>query len=223
MPLPEGFDFVRAAALPEVLFTAWNNIVWLGRLARGETLLVQGGTSGVGMAAIQIARRLFDARVIATASTPEKRQVCMDLGAEAAIDYRDADWPAQVRIATGGRGCDLILDAQAGPTVNQHLDLLDFDGRLVLIASHRAAVAEVDTRQLVRRRLTLAGSTLRPRDAAYKGRLAETLVREVWPRLATGDIRIEVCATLPFERMAEAHRILDENRQIGKVVVLGPA
>jgi putative PIG3 family NAD(P)H quinone oxidoreductase len=222
MPLPEGFGFAQAAALPEVMFTAWNNVVWLGRLARGETLLVQGGTSGVGMAAIQIARQLFDARVIATASSPEKRKVCLDLGAEAAIDYGQPDWPAQVRKATGGRGCDLILDAQAGTYVNQHLDLLDFDGRLVQIASHKAQMAQVDTRQLVRRRLTLCGSTLRPRDATYKGRLAEVLVREVWPLLASGAIRIDICATLPFERMRDAHQILDENRQIGKVVVLGP-
>jgi NADPH:quinone reductase-like Zn-dependent oxidoreductase len=223
MPLPQGFDFARAAALPEVLFTAWNNVVWLGRLQPGETLLVQGGTSGVGMAAIQIAKRLFNARVIATAGSAEKRQVCLDLGADAAVDYRAADWPDQVRAATHGRGCDVILDAQAGPTVAPHLDLLAFDGRLVLIASHQANVSEVDTRQLVRRRLTLTGSTLRPRDAAYKGRLAEALVREVWPLLATGEIRIGVCATFPFERMQDAHRVLDENRQIGKVVVMGPA
>jgi NADPH:quinone reductase-like Zn-dependent oxidoreductase len=127
-----------------------------------------------------------------------------------------------VRAATGGRGCDVILDAQAGEYVQQHLDLLDFDGRLVLIASHKAPVAEVDTRQLVRRRLTLTGSTLRPRDAAYKGRLAEALAREVWPLLAAGTIRSTICATFPFERMADAHRVLDENRQVGKVVVLGP-
>lgn len=221
MPFPEGFDAIRAAALPEVLFTAWNNIVWLGRLGKGETLLVQGGTSGVGMAAIQIARQILGARVIATASTEEKRQVCRDLGAEAAIDYRAPDWPAQVRQAAGG-GVDVILDAQAGPTLAPHLDLLNVDGRLVLIASHAAPAAEVDTRTLVRRRLTLTGSTLRPRDAAYKGRLAETLVREVWPHLASGVLRIPVCATFAFDEMAQAHRMLDENRQIGKVVVRGP-
>ena len=221
MPLPNGFGFEKAAALPEVLFTAWNNVVWLGRLAQGETFLVQGGTSGVGMAAIQIANQLFGATVIATASSEEKRRVCVDLGAEAAIDYRAENWPEQVRAAAGG-GCDVILDAQAGPYVGAHLDLLNFDGRLVLIASHQAPVCEIDTRQLVRRRLTLCGSTLRPRDAVYKGKLAETLVREVWPLLASGAMRIEVCETFPFERMQDAHRVLDENRQIGKVVVRGP-
>jgi putative PIG3 family NAD(P)H quinone oxidoreductase len=221
MPFPAGFDAVRAAALPEALFTAWNNVIWLGRLQPGETLLVQGGTSGVGMAAIQIARQLFDARVIATASSAEKRQICLDLGADAAIDYTQTDWPDQVRAAAGGQGCDVILDAQAGPYVGQHLDLLNFDGRLILIASHKSPVSEVDTKTLVRRRLTLAGSTLRPRDAAYKGRLAETLVREVWPLLAAGKMRMDVCATFPFDQMQEAHRMLDANRQIGKVVVLG--
>lgn len=223
MPLPKGFNHMQAAALPEVMCTAWNNIVWLGRLAKGETLLVQGGTSGVGMAAIQIARKLFDARVIATASSPKKRQICLDLGAEAAIDYTRDDWADQVRIATGERGCDLILDAQAGPYVNKHLDLLDFDGRLAQIASHKAPISELDTRQLVRRRLTVCGSTLRPRDAAYKGRLAEALVKDVWPLLASGDIRIDICARFPFEQMQDAHRILDENKQIGKVVVQGPS
>lgn len=222
MPFPRGFDAVRAAALPEALFTAWNNVVWLGRLARAETLLVQGGTSGVGMAAIQIARQLFDARVIATASTAEKRQVCLDLGAAAAVDYTDPDWPALVRAAARGGGCDVILDAQAGPTVGPHLDLLNADGRLILIASHGAPVSQVDTRLLVRRRLTLAGSTLRPRDPAYKGRLAETLLREVWPLLAAGRMAMAVCATFPFDAMQDAHRLLDANRQIGKVVVLGP-
>lgn len=222
MPLPEGFTAVQAAALPEALFTAWNNVVWLGRLQPGETLLVQGGTSGVGMAAIQIARQLFDARVIATASTAEKRQVCLDLGAEAAVDYTAGDWPEQVRAATGGRGCDVILDAQAGPTVARHLELLDFDGRLILIASHQSPLSEVDTRTLVRRRLTLAGSTLRPRDAAYKGRLAEVLVAEVWPLLAQGKMRMPICATFSFDAMQDAHRMLDANRQIGKVVVMGP-
>jgi NADPH:quinone reductase len=223
MPLPDGFDFEKAAALPEVLFTAWNNVVWLGRLSEGETFLVQGGTSGVGMAAIQIAKQLFGAKVIATASSERKRQVCLDLGADVAIDYRAEDWPEQVRSSVGDRGCDVILDAQAGPYVNAHLELLAFDGRLVLIASHQARLSEVDTRQLVRRRLTLCGSTLRPRDADYKGRLAEVLVREVWPLLATGAMQIAVCETFPFERMQDAHRVLDENRQIGKVVVHGPA
>ncbi len=223
MPLPRGFDMVHAAALPEALFTAWNNIVWLGRLAPGETLLVQGGTSGVGLMAIQIARLLFDARVIATAGSAQKREICQEFGAHAAVDYRDPAWPECVREAAGGGGVDLVLDAQAGPTVQQHLDLLNYDGRVVLIASHQAPMAEVDTRNLVRRRLTLTGSTLRPREPAYKGRLACELVAKVWPLLESGAMRVAVCATFPFTEMPAAHRLLDENLQIGKVVVHGPS
>lgn len=222
MALPAGKSVVEGAAIPEALFTAWNNVVWLGRLAPGETLLVQGGTSGVGLMAIQVARLLFDARVIATAGSAEKRAVCRDFGAHAAIDYRDPAFAEKVREAAGERGVDIILDAQAGATVQPHLDLLAPDGRLVLIASHLSPTAEVDTRQLVRRRLTLTGSTLRPRDAAYKARLARELEARVWPLLESGAMRLKICATFPFAEMAQAHRLLDENRQVGKVVVLGP-
>jgi putative PIG3 family NAD(P)H quinone oxidoreductase len=218
MPIPEGLSVVEGASLPEVFFTAWNNVVWLGRLAKGERLLVQGGTSGVGMAAIQIARRLFDAEVFATAGSEEKREVCRALGVKAAIDYRDADWPEQVRAAAGGRGIDVILDAQAGSYVQKQLDLLDFDGRLVLIASHLAELSEVNTRQLVRRRLTLCGSTLRPRPAEYKGRLASELVEKVWPLIESGDIVTRIHKVFPFEQMREAHAMLDRNEQIGKIV-----
>lgn len=218
MPVPAGFDMIRAAALPEALFTAWNNIVWLGRLAQGETLLVQGGTSGVGMMAIQIARLLFAARVIATAGSAAKRAVCQELGA-VAVDYHQADWPAQVLAATKGQGCDVILDAQAGEYIQKQLDLLAFDGRLVLIASHLAETTTVNTKALVRRRQTLTGSTLRPRDAAYKGRIARELEARVWPLLETGAMTVRVCETFSFTQMQQAHRLLDENRQIGKVVV----
>ncbi len=218
MPVPAGFDMIRAAALPEALFTAWNNIVWLGRLAQGETLLVQGGTSGVGMMAIQIARLLFAARVIATAGSAAKRAVCQELGA-VAVDYHQADWPAQVLAATQGQGCDVILDAQAGEYIQKQLDLLAFDGRLVLIASHLAEITTVNTKALVRRRQTLTGSTLRPRDAAYKGRIARELEARVWPLLETGAMTVRVCETFSFTQMQQAHRLLDENRQIGKVVV----
>lgn len=221
MPLPKGFSFEQAAALPEVLFTAWNNVVWLGRLAKNETFLVQGGTSGVGMAAIQIARQLFDATVIATASSMEKRQICLDLGAHGAVDYQAGDWVEQV-LALTADGCDLILDAQAGDTVNKHIGLLRYDGRLVLIASHNAPISELDTRNLVRRRLSMAGSTLRPRDADYKGRLANVLFEKVWPLLETGAIRIPIYQRFDFIDMADAHRVLDANKQIGKVVVRGP-
>ncbi len=219
MPIPKGLGVVEGASLPEVFFTAWNNVVWLGRLAKGERLMVQGGTSGVGIAALQIARQLFDAETYATAGSEEKRAVCRELGATAAVDYHDDDWPDQLREAAGGRGMDVILDGQAGPYTQKQLDLLEFDGRLVLIASHLGEFSEVNTRQLVRRRLTLTGSTLRPRPAEYKGRIAAELVEKVWPLIEDGRVVTRIHEVFPFDRMRDAHALLDRNEQIGKVVV----
>ncbi|WMT92607.1 NAD(P)H-quinone oxidoreductase [Pelagibacterium sp. H642] len=219
MPIPSGFDFIQAASLPEVFFTAWNNVVWLGRLAENEALLIQGGTSGVGLAATQIARQLFKARVLVTASTAEKRAFCLEMGAESAFDYREPDWDEQIRRHIGDQGLDIVLDGQAGPYTQKQLDLLGYDGRLVLIASHLGATAQVNVRDLVRRRLTLTGSTLRPRDAAYKGRLARELVEKVWPLLSAGKIRTTICDVLPFSRVVRAHQIMDANEQLGKIVL----
>jgi NADPH2:quinone reductase len=220
MPVPHGLGLVAAAALPEAFFTAWNCMIWLGQLAPGETLLVQGGTSGVGMAAIQLARTLRDAHVLATAGTAEKCRICLDIGAHAAIDYRTTDWAAEVRRLTDGLGVDVVLDGQAGPYTERELALLREDGRVVLLASHLGATAEVNVRDIVRRRLTLTGATLRPRPPAYKGRIAAKLVEQVWPLLADGRIRVHVCATFPLAAVAEAHALMDANRQIGKVVLI---
>ena len=219
MPVPRGYDFVRAAALPEVLFTCWNNVILLGRLADGESILVQGGTSGVGMATIQIARLLRQARVFATAGSEEKRRICRELGAEIALDYR-SDWEVALRAATQDHGVDVILDAQAGPYTDRELQLLAFDGRLVLIASHLGERADINVRQIVRRRLTLTGSTIRPRPPAYKGRIARALEQEVWPLLEDGRMRLDVCATFSLAEVARAHALLDANEQIGKVVLI---
>lgn len=219
MPVPRGLSFAEAASLPEVFFTAWNNIVWLAGLRPGETLLVHGGTSGVGMAAIQIARKLFEARVLATAGSEEKRAVCRGAGAEAAFDYK-GDWDVEIRYHLSGSGVDIILDGQAGPATQRQLDLLNVDGRLVFIASHQGEFAEINMRQLVRRRLTVTGSTLRPRPSDYKGRIARELVERVWPLLEDGRIATRIHAALPFEDVRAAHAILDENRQIGKVVLI---
>lgn len=218
MPIPRGLSFAEGASLPEVFFTAWNNVFLLGRLAQGERLLIQGGTSGVGLAAMQMARHLRGATVYATAGSAQKRQVCLDLGCAAAVDYR-GDWAAELTALTDGAGMDVILDGQAGPYVQQQLDLLALDGRLVLIASHLGAEGEVNFRQLVRRRQALCGSTLRPRSAVYKGAIARDLVAQVWPLLEDGRIVTRLHAVLPFEEVAGAHRILDANVQIGKVVL----
>jgi putative PIG3 family NAD(P)H quinone oxidoreductase len=218
MPIPRGYDFARAAALPEVLFTSWNNVILLARLSEGESILVQGGTSGVGMATIQIARLLRRARIFATAGSEQKRQICRDLGAEIALDYR-SDWVRPLLAATDDRGVDVILDAQAGPYTDRELQLLAFDGRLVLIASHLGERADINVRQIVRRRLTLTGSTIRPRSPEYKGQIAQALLRQVWPLLEDGRMRLDICATFPLAEVARAHAMLDANQQIGKVVL----
>lgn len=218
MPVPRGFSYIEAASLPEVFFTAWNNLMWLARLAEGEALLIHGGTSGVGMAGIQMARHLRNSTVFATAGSDEKRAVCMAIGARAALDYRDA-WDEGIRALTHGRGVDVILDGQAGPDTQRQLDVLDQDGRLVFIASHQAATAHVDIRSLVRRRLTITGSTLRPRPSSYKGRIAKELVDQVFPLLEDGRIVTRIHAVVALSQVQAAHRILDENRQIGKVVL----
>lgn len=218
MSIPTGFNFIQAASLPEAYFTAWNNIIWLGRLAEGETLLVQGGSSGVGLAGIQMASQLRNARIFATASTDQKQAACLEAGAEAVFDYRQ-DWAGAIRDHAGEHCVDVALDAQAGPNVQIQLDLMAPDGRLVFIASHQGATAEVNIRDLVRRRLTLTGSTLRPRPPAYKGKIAEMLVSSVWPLLSDGRMVTRIHAVFPLAEVQQAHVLLDANEQLGKVVL----
>ncbi len=223
MPVPRGLSFIEAASLPEVFFTAWNNVIRLGRLAEGETLLVQGGTSGVGLAAMQIGVALRGATVLATSSSAEKQAVCRAMGASGVVDYRAPDWAERIRAMTGGRGVDVILDSQGGDYTPVEMSLLAPDGRLVLIASHRAPKAEISTREIYIRRLTITGSTLRSRPPAYKGGIARELVDQVWPLLEDGRIRTHVSAVHPLEDAAAAQAVLDANAQIGKLVlVLSP-
>ncbi|AXV17906.1 NAD(P)H-quinone oxidoreductase (plasmid) [Neorhizobium sp. SOG26] len=219
MPIPRGLSFIEGASLPEVFFTAWNNLIWLARVTEGETLLIQGGASGVGMAGIQIARHLRRAIVFATAGTPQKREICLSVGATTAFDYRGA-WDDDIRDQTRGLGVDVVLDGQAGPRTQRQLDLLKPDGRLVFIASHDGETAEVNIRSLVRRRLTITGSTLRPRPAEYKGRLARELIAQVWPLIEDGRIKTYIHQAVEFHQVRDAHAILDDNRQIGKVVLV---
>lgn len=219
MPVPGGLSFIEAASLPEAYFTAWNNIIWLGRLGQGETLLVQGGSSGVGMAGIQMGKLLRGARVFATAGSEEKLAACRAVGADAVFNYR-GDWTAAIRAAAGDYCIDVALDAQAGPYVQAQLDLMAYDGRLVLIASHQSEISDVNTRKLVRKRLTLTGSTLRPRTPEYKGKIAAALMREVWPLLADGRMVTRIHAAMPMEDVRGAHAMLDANEQIGKVVLV---
>ena len=194
-------------------------MVWLGRLAAGEKVMIQGGTSGVGLAAIQIAKQLYGASVFTTSGTAEKLEVCRTYGADHALSYR-GDWDKEILDLTDGQGVDLILDSQAGTYTNRQLQILAFDGRLVLLATHQSLESTINCRNIVRRRLTLAGATIRPRAPAYKGRIAEALRKEVWPLLESRAMRIPIDRSLPLADAREAHRLMDANQQIGKVTLL---
>lgn len=218
LPVPAGYSMVEAAALPETCFTVWTNVFERGRLAAGETFLVHGGTSGIGTTAIQLARA-FGATVFATAGSAEKCAACVALGASNAINYREADWVAAINAATDGRGVDVILDMVGGDYVARNLDLLAEDGRLVQIAFLKSSRADIDLMQVMRRRLTLTGSTLRPRSVAAKTAIAAALEARVWPRLAAREIAPVIHATFPLADAAAAHRLMESGAHIGKIVL----
>lgn len=218
LPVPEGFGFAEAAGLPETAFTVYDNIVTRGRLKAGETVLVHGGSSGIGSFAIQLARAL-GARVFATAGSAEKCAFCRDLGAALAINYREADFVERARAETGGTGVDLILDMVGGDYVARNLALLAPEGRLVQIAFPNGSRVEVDLRVIMMRRLTVTGSTLRPRTVAQKAEIAARLRAEVWPLLEAGRIRTVVDAVFPLAQAAEAHRLMESSAHMGKILL----
>jgi putative PIG3 family NAD(P)H quinone oxidoreductase len=219
LPIPSGLDLVQAAALPECVFTVWANVFERAKLAPEETLLVHGGASGIGTTAIQIARA-SGARVFATAGTPEKCAACERLGAERAIDYKKEDFVAVVKERTEGRGVDVILDMVGGDYLPRNLAALALEGRLVQIAFLRGPKVELDLMTLMQRRLTLTGSTLRARPVEEKGRLAEAVRANVWPLIAEGGMRPVVHATFPLAQAAEAHRLMESDAHIGKIVLV---
>ena len=216
--VPGSLSLVYAAAVPETYFTVWTNLFERGKLRQGETVLVHGGTSGIGTTAIQLARA-FGATVIATAGTDVKCEACRTLGAQVAVNYKDTDFVQAVRAATGGRGVDVILDIIGGEYLPRNLECLAMEGRLVQIGLIGGSRAAVDLRGVLQKRLTITGSTLRPRSAAEKGAIARELERHVWPLLERGEVRPIVHAELPLERAADAHRELESGRVIGKVVL----
>ncbi len=218
LPIPPGYSMVQAAALPETYFTVWTNVFERGRLVAGESLLVHGGTSGIGTTAIQLGRA-FGATVYATAGSAEKCEACGALGASMAINYREADWVAALLAETGSRGIDVILDMVGGDYVGRNLDLLAVEGRLVQIAFLKSSRTEIDLMQVMRRRLTITGSTLRPRTVAEKGAIAAALERHVWPLLAAGRVAPVVAATFPLSAAAAAHRLMESSQHIGKIVL----
>ena len=218
LPVPAGFDMVRAAALPETFFTVWNNVFERGHLAAGEWLLVHGGSSGIGTTAIQLAKA-FGARVIATAGSADKCQACLDLGADKAIDYKTEDFVAAAKAATGGKGVDVILDMVGGEYTDKNVAMAAEDGRIVQIAMLGGVEAKVNLARLMMKRLTLTGSTLRPRTREVKAGFARALEEKVWPLLAAGKVRVVMDSTFPLAEAAAAHRRLETSQHIGKVVL----
>ena len=218
LPVPKGLSLVEAASLPETFFTVWGNVYDRGRLAPGESLLVQGGSSGIGVTAIQMAAATGN-RVFATAGSDEKCAACVRLGAERAINYRTQDFEKEILAATGGRGVDVILDMVGGDYVPKELKCLADDGRLVFIAFLRGPKTELDINALMRRRLTVTGSTLRPRTVEFKGYLAQNLREKIWPLIEAGKIKPEIFKTFPLEQAAEAHRLMESSQHIGKLVL----
>lgn len=218
LPVPKGLDDIAAASLPETFFTVWSNVFDRGRLQAGETLLVQGGTSGIGVTAIQMAKAL-GARVIATAGSDDKCAACLKLGADHAINYKTQDFVAAVAELTGKRGVDVILDMVAGSYVSREIECLAEDGRLVIIAVQGGVKAEFNAGLVLRRRLTITGSTLRPRPVAFKAAIAASLRAHVWPLLAEGRIRPVIHQVFPAAQAAESHTLMESNQHIGKLVL----
>ena len=218
LPVPDGFSDVEAASLPETFFTVWSNVFDRGRLQAGESLLVQGGTSGIGVTALQLGRA-FGATVIATAGSDSKCAACLELGAHHAINYKSQDFVAEVQRITGGKGVDVVLDMVAGDYVAREVECLAEDGRIVIIAVQGGVESGMNAGLVLRRRLTITGSTLRPRPVAFKGAIARALREQVWPLLTEGKVRPVIHSTFEAARAADAHALMESNQHIGKIVL----
>jgi len=223
LPWPAGYDATRAAALPETFFTVWANVFGHGKLAAGETVLIHGGSSGIGTTAIQLARA-FGARVFATAGSAAKCEACVGLGAEACIDYTREDFVERIRALTDGRGVDVILDMVAGSYLSRNVKLLARDGRLVVIAVQGGTRdPDLDIRQVMMKRLVITGSTMRPRTRAEKAAIAQGLRDQVWPLLSAGKCAPVIHGVFPLEEAPAAHRLMESSAHIGKIVLTLPA
>jgi len=218
LPIPVGLDAVQAAAIPETFFTVWTNVFERGRLAAGESILIHGGSSGIGTTATQLAHA-FGARVLTTAGSDEKCSACRSLGAEVAINYRAADFVAAVRDATNGKGVDIVLDMVGGDYLQRNVDCLAMDGRLVQIGMLGGLKAQVNMGTVLQRRLWITGSTLRARSVAEKAAIAHAVHQSVWPMLEAGKVRVLVHARYPLAQAAEAHRVMESSEHIGKLVL----
>ena len=219
LPIPKGMDFVHAAGIPETAFTVWTNLFERGRLANGETVLVHGGTSGIGTTAIQFAHAL-GSRVFATAGSAEKCEACLAFGADHAFNYKEVDFVAACKEASGGRGVDVVLDIVGGEYFQRNIDALAVEGRLVLIGQLGGWKSQVNTTPIMLKRLTITGSTLRLRPVAEKGAIARGLREHIWPLYESGAIRVPVYATFPLAQAAEAHRVMEGRSHIGKLILV---
>ncbi len=219
LPVPDGMSLVEAGAFPETYFTVWSNVFERAGLKPGETLLIHGGTSGIGTTALMLAKAI-GAKVIVTAGSPEKCEACLKLGADGAIDYRRQDFVAVSKELTGGRGPDVILDMVGGDYIARNLEAVAVDGRIAQIAFQKGSKAEVDFLPLLMKRITLTGSTLRARPLAMKAKLAASLQEHVLPVLARGEARPLIDSTYPFEQVADAHARMDSSSHTGKIVLV---
>ena len=219
LPVPDGFSMVEAAAVPETFFTVWTNVFDRGRLRSGEIFLVHGGSSGIGTTAIQLAKA-FGARVFATAGSPEKCKACEDLGADRAINYKDQDFVQLIEEATSGKGVDVVLDMVGGDYIPRSLKIMAVEGRHVSIAFLRGAKVEINLDLVMRKRLTLTGSTLRPRSVAEKAAIGAQLRKKVWPLFASGKIKPVIHTTFPLAAAADAHALMESSEHIGKIVLV---
>ncbi len=218
LPIPGGLGLLEGAALPETFFTVWTNVFQRGRLQKGETILVHGGTSGIGTTAIQLAHA-FGARVVATAGSDEKCAFCRKIGADEAINYRSQDFVAEVKRLTDGKGVELVLDMVGGPYLEKNLRCLAVEGRLVQIAFLQSSKVEFDFMPMMLKRLTLTGSTLRPRSVEQKAAIARELHEKVWPLLEAGTVRPIIHKVFPLEQAAEGHRLMESSQHIGKIML----
>jgi NADPH2:quinone reductase len=218
LPTPAGLSDVEAASLPETFFTVWSNVFDRGRLQPGETLLVQGGSSGIGVTAIQLAKAM-GARVIVTAGSDDKVAACVALGADVGINYKTQDFVAEVKAATGGKGADVVLDMVAGPYVAREVQCVADDGRIVIIAVQGGIEAGFNAGELLRRRITITGSTLRPRPIAFKGAIAAALKNNAWPLIEAGRIKPVIHSVFPAAQAAQAHALMESSQHVGKIVL----
>jgi len=218
LPVPKGFSDIEAASLPETFFTVWSNVFERCRLQRGETLLIQGGSSGIGVTAIQLGKAM-GATVLVTAGTDDKCAACLQLGADHAINYKTTDFGDEAKRLTAGKGIDVVLDMVAGAYVAREVECLAEDGRLGIIAVQGGVKSDFNAGLVLRKRLTITGSTLRARPVAFKGAIAKALRQTVWPLLEAGAVRPVIHSTFAAANAAEAHRLMESNQHIGKIVL----